>query len=342
MRKARGACAILRLRFLACLSIAAAALCWASAADRAAAAEGLEDLVSAVVQIKTHINPEGQTVRGLGREREGSGVVIDEGGLVVTIGYLMVEAYAAEIITNDGRTIPASVVGYDNDTGFGLLRADEPLKIKPLPLGKSADVKDGDVVVVSSFGGPNMVSPAKVVGKRAFAGNWEYMLDEAIFTAPPHPAWSGAALISHEGKLIGIGSLIVGDAGGNGQNTHGNMFVPIDRLPPILGDLIAAGRVSGPARPWLGINADVLHGHLFITRVTPGGPAERAGLHRGDVIITVAGEPARTLSEFYRRIWSQGAAGATIRLDVLQDDAVRHFDVHSIDRLSNLKLKSTF
>jgi S1-C subfamily serine protease len=309
-----------------------------------AAAEptSLDQLVSAVVQIKTHINPEGQTVRGLGREREGSGVVIDEGGLVVTIGYLMVEAYAAEIVTNDGHTVPASVVGYDNETGFGLLRAMEPLKIKPLPLGKSADVKEQDVVVVSSFGGANMVAAAKVISKREFAGNWEYMLDEAIFTAPPHPSWSGAALISRAGTLVGIGSLIVGDAAGNGENTRGNMFVPIDRLPPILGDLLAAGRVSGPGRPWLGINTDVVHGHLFVTRVTRGGPAERAGLKRGDVIITVNGEPTKTLIDFYRKVWAQGVAGATVPLDVLQDNSIRRIDVHSINRLDNLKLKSTF
>lgn len=309
----------------------------------AAAAEGrLEELVSAVVKIKTHINPEGQTVRGLGREREGSGVLIDNDGLVVTIGYLMVEAYAAEIVTNDGHTVPANVVGYDNETGFGLLRAMEPLKIKPLPLGKSADVKAQDVVVISSFGGADMVAPARVIAKREFAGNWEYLLDEAIFTAPPHPAWSGAALISREGKLVGVGSLIVGDAAGDGKKTPGNMFVPIDALAPIFADLLSNGRAAGPGKPWLGLNADVWHGRLFVTRVTRGGPAEKAGLKRGDVIVSVNGGRARTLAEFYRKVWAQGAAGATIPLDVLQDEGMHRVDVHSINRLDLLKLKSTF
>jgi len=298
--------------------------------------------VSAVVRIKAHINPDGRTIEALGREREGSAVVIDDDGLLLTIGYLMVEAYAAEIVDNQGRTVPANVVGYDHETGFGLLRTIEPTKLKPMPFGKSADVKEHDPVLVASFGGPGMVGAAYVVAKREFAGSWEYLLDEALFTSPPHPAWSGAALISREGKLVGIGSLIVGDVGGGSDKIPGNMFVPIDRLPPILGDLIADGRPAGPGRPWLGINADEVHGRLFVGRVTAEGPAEKAGIRHGDVIVGVNGEPAKTLSEFYRKVWAQGPAGATIALDVLQDHEVKRIEVKSINRLDHLKLKSTF
>jgi S1-C subfamily serine protease len=245
-------------------------------------AASLEELVSAIVRVKTYINPDGQTVQSLGREREGSGVIIDEDGLVLTIGYLMVEAHAAEITTNAGRTVAATIVGYDHETGFGVLRTIEPLKLKPLAFGRTADIKERDPVLIASYGGTDMLAPAHVAAKREFAGSWEYLLDEAIFTAPPHPAWSGAALISREGKLLGIGSLskllgigslIVGDAAGAGQATPGNMFVPIDRLPPILGDLIAEGRVSSPGRPWLGVAADDVRGRLMVSRVTPGGPA---------------------------------------------------------------------
>ena len=302
----------------------------------------VEDLVSAVVQIKTHINPEGRTVEGLGREREGSGIVIDSDGLVLTIGYLMVEAYAAEIVDNNGRTVPANVVGYDHESGFGLLRSIEPLKLQPMLLGRSADIKEHDPVLVASFGGAGMVAAAYVVAKREFAGSWEYLLDEALFTAPPHPAWSGAALISREGKLVGVGSLIVGDATGTGDKAPGNMFVPIDRLAPILGDLISAGRTAGPGRPWLGLNTDELRGRLFVSRVTPGGPAEKAGLRRGDVVVGVNGEPPKNLADFYRKVWAQGAAGINIPLDVLQDSQVRRVNVTSANRLDHLKLKSTF
>jgi S1-C subfamily serine protease len=307
-----------------------------------AAAQKVEDIVAAVVRIKTHINPDGRTVHGLGREREGSGILIDTDGLILTIGYLMVEAYAAEVTDSRGRTVPATIVGYDHETGFGLLRTIEPLRIAPMAMGRSSELKERDPLLVASHGGPDMVAVVHLVSKREFAGNWEYLLDEALFTAPPHPAWSGAALINREGKLVGVGSLIVGDAARGSEKTPGNMFVPIDRLPPILADLLSDGRVSGPGRPWLGVNADELHGRLFVTRVTPGGPAEQAGIRRGDVIVSVKGEQPKSLIDFYRKIWAQGAAGVEVSLDVLQDSQMRRIDVKSINRLDHLKLKSSF
>jgi len=307
-----------------------------------ARASTLDDMVAAVVRIKTFINPDGNSVSNLGREREGSGVVIDESGLVLTIGYLMVEAHSAELITNAGRTVPATIVGYDHETGFGLLRAIEPLKIKPLPFGKSADVKEQDPELVASFGGADMVLPVHVISRREFTGSWEYLIDGAIFTAPPHPAWSGAALINREGKLVGVGSLIVGDASGEQKQTAGNMFVPIDILLPVMGDLLANGRISGPGRPWLGVNAQELHGSLVVGRITPGSPAEKSGLRRGDVIVGIDGERTRTLGDFYRRLWATGAAGVAVPLDVLSSGERRRIEVQSINRLDSLKLKSTF
>ena len=206
-----------------------------------------EDLLSSVVRIKTYINPDGRTVDNLGMERDGSGIVIDDSGLVLTIGYLMVEAHAAEVITNDGRKIPANVVGYDHDTGFGLLKAVAPLKVRPMLFGKSGDLKVGEPVLAASFGGRDGIAPAFVVSRREFAGSWEYLIDGAIYTAPAHSHWSGAALITKEGKLVGVGSLIVGDATGSGGGTAGNMYVPTDLLMPILADLIANGAVGGDA-----------------------------------------------------------------------------------------------
>jgi len=211
-----------------------------------------------------------------------------------------------------------------------------------MALGKSAEIKEGDPVLVASFGGTAMVAGAYVVAKREFAGSWEYMLEEALFTAPPHPAWSGAALINREGKLVGVGSLIVGEAVSGSDKTPGNMFVPIDQLAPILGDLISAGRKTGPGRPWLGLNTEELRGRLFVSRVTPEGPAEKAGIKRGDVVVGVNGEKPKNLADFYRKVWAQGSAGVSIALDVLQDSEVKRLNVKSINRLDHLKLKSTF
>jgi serine protease Do len=313
----------------------------AAATDEPGAKISLDELLSAVVKVKTYINPDGRTIDNLGREREGSGVVIDEDGLVLTIGYLMVEAHAAEVTAN-GHTLPATVVGYDYESGFGLLRAISPLKVKPMPLGKSAAVKERDPMLVASFGGAGMVAPVRVVAKREFAGGWEYLLDEAIFTAPPHPEWSGAALINRDGKLVGIGSLILRDTGNGGEATPGNMFVPIDRLPPILADLLADGRSSSPARPWLGMTTEEVSGRLLVSNVTAGSPAEKAGLRRGDVVVGVAGARASTLPELYRQIWARGAAGAVVPLDIMKDNNVRRVDVTSMNRLDHLKLKSTY
>lgn len=300
----------------------------------------LEELLDAVVRIKTLIDPNGRTVETLGREREGSGIVIDRNGLVLTIGYLMVEAKSAEVILNTGRKVPATVVGYDQETGFGLLRAVEPLPVHPMTIGKSAALKAREPVLVASFGGADMAAPAFVVAKRPFAGSWEYLLDEAIFTAPPHPAWSGAALLNRSGKLVGVGSLVVSDTEGGSGRSPGNMFVPIDLLAPILGNLIMDGRISGPGHPWLGITTEEVRGRLVVSRLADGGPAEKAGVQAGDVIIAVNGTKTTSLVEFYRAVWAQGPAGTTVRLDVIQEGDVRHLHVKSVNRLDYLKLKT--
>lgn len=302
----------------------------------------LDDLLSTVVRIKTWINHDARTIDNLGREREGTGIFIDENGLVLTIGYLVVEAHAAEVTTLDGRELPATVVGYDHESGFGLLRTLEPVKVKAMALGRSAGLKKSDPVLVASYGGRNMLAPARVVAKREFAGGWEYLLDEAIFTAPPHPEWSGAALISRDGKLVGVGSLILRDVANGNQPMAGNMFVPVDRLQPILSDLLADGKPSSPPRPWLGMTTEEVSGRLLVSNVTPGGPAEKAGLKRGDVIAGVNGVAAKSLPELYRQIWARGSAGVVVPLDVMQDKTVRRIDIPSMNRLDHLKLRSTF
>jgi S1-C subfamily serine protease len=300
----------------------------------------LDDLLSAVVHIKTSINPDGRSVANLGRSRDGTGIVIDNDGLILTIGYLMVEAQSAEVITTEGRAVPANVVGYDHESGFGLLRAIMPLKARPLPLGHSAGLKEDDQVVIAGHGGRARVAPVRIVSKRVFAGSWEYLLDEAIYTTPPYPDWSGAALIDRAGKLVGVGSLILKDA--SGQGDPGNMFVPIDRLTPILADLIAEGRAAGPAKPWLGVITQELGGRLIVSGVAPGGPAEKAGVRHGDIIESVGTAAPKDMEDFYRKIYARGAAGVTVPLDVRRAEESRHFEVKSMNRLDHLRLKSTY
>jgi S1-C subfamily serine protease len=318
-----------------------ALLALATFAPARAQTVSLDELLSAVVHIKTSINPDGRSVANLGREREGTGIVIDNDGLIVTIGYLMVEAHSAQVITADGRAIPANVVGYDHESGFGLLRAMLPLKARPLPLGHSAGLKEQDQVIIAGYGGRGRMAPARIVSKRVFTGSWEYLLDEAIFTAPPYSDWSGAALIDRAGTLVGVGSLILKDASGQGDGA-GNMFVPIDRLTPILADLIADGRVSGPGRPWLGVSTQELGGRLVVSSVTPDGPAAKAGIRHGDIIVSVGNAAPKDMEDFYRKIYAQGAAGVTVPLDVRREEERRHFDVKSMNRLDHLRLKSTY
>jgi serine protease Do len=326
-----------------CLIVFLATFALGAFAPVGAETASLDELLSAVVHIKTSINPDGRSVANLGRSRDGTGIVIDNDGLILTIGYLMVEAQSAEVITAEGRAVPANVVGYDHESGFGLLRAIMPLKARPLPLGHSAGLKEDDQVVIAGHGGRARVAPARVVSKRVFAGSWEYLLDEAIYTTPPYPDWSGAALIDRTGTLIGVGSLILKDA--SGQGDPGNMFVPIDRLTPILADLIADGRSAGPAKPWLGVITQELGGRLIVSGVAPGGPAEKAGIRHGDIIESVGGVGSgapKDREDFYRKIYAQGAAGVTVPLDVRRAEESRHFEVKSMNRLDHLRLKSTY
>lgn len=299
--------------------------------------------LQSVVHVRASVPPDTRTARTLGTNRLGSGVVIDGDGLVLTIGYAILEASEAQIVTSDGRTVPADVVGYDHNTGFGLLRAAVDLGVEPIELGSSAGLNPDDpVLVVSNRDGALAPQGVRVADIRPFAGYWEYLLDEAIFTTPPHPFFGGAALIGPGGRLLGIGSLQVRDASGAGLGRPGNMFIPIDALKPILGDLIASGRGSGPPRPWLGVYLRELRGRLVVTRVVPDGPAADAGINRGDLVLGVAGEPVDRLADFYRRVWDQGDAGVDVPLAILRRGQLGETVVHSGDRYEWLQLDTTY
>jgi S1-C subfamily serine protease len=297
------------------------------------------ELLGAVVRLRSQVPAEARTAPYLGTEREGSGVLIDSSGLIVTIGYLVMEAMAVEVTPADGKPVPATVVGLDNESGFGLVRAQAPLAAKPIPLGRSAELAEKQPVLIASFGGRDGVQPALVVARRPFAGYWEYLLEDAIFTTPPHGNWGGAALIGADGRLLGVGSLAVHDAL---PGIAGNMFVPIDRLKPALADLLALGRPGTPPRPWLGINAHPSDAGIVVMRVSPDGPAQKAGIGRGDVITAIAGEKVTDLETFWRKLWSLGAAGVDARLSVMQQGETRELIVKTVDRYKYLKLDTTY
>jgi len=309
-----------------------------------AAREGAsaEKLFGAIVKVTAHAVPDARSTAALGAEREGTGVVIGDGGLILTIGYLVVEADDVSVMDSRGRTLAARVVAYDHASGFALIRTIAAFDARPVALGDSTKLATRAPVMIASAG-DDAVSFAFVVSKRRFAGNWEYALDEALFTTPPIPHWSGAGLFDREGRLLGVGSLIVRNAlDDDDTSMPGNMFVPIDALKPILDDLVKSGRRAGPPRPWLGINADEMQGRLFVTRVSPDGPADRAGVKTGDIILAVGSDGVRNQAEFYRKVWARGGAGTAIPLRLLQGIEVREVAVTSMDRVDYFKPPTTY
>lgn len=300
-----------------------------------------DELLGSVVRVRARSLPDARSNATLGSRREGSGVIIDDRGYILTIGYLVIEADAIEVTSAQGKTSPATLAGYDHATGFGLLRAALPLGAKPIDLGTSAGLALREPVLVAPYGGRELVNLAQVVSTRQFSGSWEYLLDSAIFISPPTFAWAGSALISREGKLVGIGSLLVRDSEEAGTPLPGNMFVPIDLLKPILADLIDKGRVSGPPRPWLGMATEELQGRLFVTRVSPDAPADQAGMRRGDIVIGVGADAVSTQVEFYRKLWALGPAGTEVPLKVLQGASVKEIKLRSIDRMDYFRTKPT-
>jgi S1-C subfamily serine protease len=296
----------------------------------------LDAALDAAVLLRTEIPQDAFTAPILGTERAGNGVVIRDDGLILTIGYLITEAEAIWITTNRGTVVQGHALAYDQASGFGLVLPLGRLGVRPLARGSVASVKPESAVLVIGHGGRAHSLKARVVSKREFAGYWEYVLDEAIFTAPAHPQWGGAALVGEDGRLLGIGSLLVQEAAGD-KTVDGNMFVPIDLLEPIFADLLASGRAARPPRPWLGLYAAEMEGRVVVGGMAPGGPAERAGAQLGDLILEVAGERVTGLAQFFRKVWSLGPAGTEIPLTVSRRGTSSVARVRSADRNDFLK-----
>jgi serine protease Do len=289
--------------------------------------------LSAVVGLRTTIPKDRRSAQTLGTEREGHGVLIDDRGLVVTISYLIMEADTVTITDIDGRELPATIVGYDYESGFGLVRTERPIRLKPMPFGDSDSLELRSEAYVAGLGGEKATLKVKVAGRREFAGYWEYLLDNAIFTVPAYPLWGGSALIGQDGALLGIGSLLVKEALGPGAPAFpGNMYVPINRLKPIFGELVANGRLTTPPRPWLGLLTVEHMGQLVVVGISDGGPADRAGLQRGDMLHALNGEVLDDVADFYRKLWASGPAGTAVTLRMERDNDSFEVTVRTGDR----------
>ena len=296
----------------------------------------LDAALDAVVGLRAEIPEDAFTAQILGTERAGSGVVIREDGLVLTIGYLITEASTIWLTTNKGMVTGGFPVAYDQTTGFGLVHPLGKLGVKPLERGTAASCRVGENVVMAGHGGRAHSLKATVFAKREFAGYWEYVLDEAIFTAPAHPQWGGAALIGADGKLLGIGSLLVQEKI-DASVLQGNMIVPIDILAPILDEMVKLGRPNRPPRPWLGIYVTEAGPRLVVAGLASGAPGEKAGLKVGDALVEVAGRKPESLADLFRRIWSCGNSGCEVRLKILRETAMKEVVLKSVDRNDFLK-----
>ena len=300
----------------------------------------LDEVLRAVVGLRALVPPDAFTAEILGTERVGHGALIRKDGMILTIGYLITEAETVWISLSGGRTVPGHVVGYDQETGFGLVQALAHLDEPVLPLGRSSEAEVGMRVVVAGSGGRSHAVAARIIAKQEYAGYWEYLLEEAIYTAPAHPFWGGTALIGPAGDLLGVGSLQIqasGSGPGRRQADEANMIVPIDLVSPILDDLATIGRPNRPARPWLGLYATEIGSSVALLGVAARGPAHEAGLREGDIVLAVAGSPVSSLAGLFRRIWAQGDAGVAVPLTINREGRTFEVGVHSADRRSLLK-----
>ncbi len=296
----------------------------------------LERTLKSVVGLRASVPPDAFTAGTLGTDRVGNGVVIREDGLVLTIGYLITEAETVWLITNDGRAVQGHALAFDQISGFGLVQALGRLNLPAIEFGDSDALKVGAEAVMAAGGGRAHAIEAKVVGRQEFAGYWEYLLDNAIFTAPAHPFWSGSALIGKDGKLLGTGSLILQQGDGK-RRMDMNMIVPVANLRPVLEDLLTTGRVAKPPRPWLGLYAMEGDGGLIVGGVSEKGPAARAGVQQGDRILALGDDDITDLGTLWRKLWATGPAGTPITLKLNRDGSPVTVRITSADRTSFLR-----
>ncbi len=328
---------LLRSLVLPLALAAASASHAASGPQQHAAVDALQRAHAAVVGVQVQTTEGARSAETLGRQRSGSGVVIGADGLILTIGYLMLEAESIQVVTQDNRTLPARAVAYDLATGFGLLRTLLPARgLAPVPLGSVQELEAGEALLAATGGEDGDIGMTRVVSRRPFSGYWEYHIESALFTSPPIANHSGAAVFNRRGELVGIGSLFVGDTTGLGRSLPGNMFVPVDLLKPILAELQQTGTTRKSHRPWLGLTSAEQGGRVQVIRVNKESPADAAGMQPGDVVLAVDGTRVSSLEEFYKKLWDRTSPETEVQLTVLQGSEIRRLTVKPVDRMSTM------
>jgi serine protease Do len=319
--------------------------------DLEARSRALQRARQAVLGVQAVAVDEARSTSTLGKDRSGSGVLIGADGLVLTIGYLVLEAEDVALVRDDGRLVPARVLAYDVATGFGLLQALTPLGLEPVPLGRSAALSRDEPLMIASGGDDGGVSVAQLVSRRAFAGYWEYHIEDALFTTPPRRDHSGAGLFNSAGELVGVGSLLVADVAGSADDAaaaaghgdterprrSGNLFVPVDLLRPILAELRSRGFSAASRRAWLGMNCAVQQGRIRVLRVSDDSPADLAGLEAGDQILRIDGTEVRALDQLWKTLWAGGAPERAVQLEIERDHVAQTLTVFSVDRMKTLR-----
>jgi S1-C subfamily serine protease len=302
-----------------------------------------EDLAvfDSLVEVNATVSSSARTAREYGTRRSGNGVVLDASGLIVTIGYVVAEAQSIEVTFSSGETNLARVVAFDDHTGLALLRPFQDIVTTPAQLGKSKGLKKDQKVMILGGAGRDSAQTVSIGKISRFAGGWGYVVDDAIHTHPPNTDFSGSALLTEAGELVGIGALVSIDIDIDPKvRVPGNVFVPVDQLTGVLGQLIVSGRQE-EQRAWLGMEARKTKEGMVVSRVMEGGPAADSGIASGDRIVAVNQQAVSSLADFYDKVWQSTAPGESVHLLLLRGDHYANVPIEAISIFDWLQLDAS-